>query len=502
MSRIIILFLILGLFYGPRFIQAGEGEFTKKPNVSGQFYSNDPKTLAKDIETFLDAARVEGSFGPIAMILVPHAGYVYSGAVAAYGYQAVQPFPYKTIVLIGPSHFSNIDGVAVWKEGAFETPLGTVAVDSDLAQKIIARNERFKFAPQAFAREHSLEVQIPFLQKTFKDFKIVPILMASHQFEDCQNLALALDSVIGQRNDILIVISTDLSHYHDAKTAEAMDKDSLEDVLKLRAKDLWRGNLARTKEMCGFMPATTAIIYAKLKNWTNVKLLKYAHSGHATGDFSTVVGYGAMAFYADIPRENQEGGSPMKWNSESLNQEQKKKLLWLARRSLESYVSDGKIMDVPKDDPRLLKEEGAFVTLHKNGELRGCIGRIVSDGPLSLTVRDMAIAAATEDPRFPPVKKEELPEVDLEISVLSKPRRTTNVEEITPGIHGVVIRRGMNGGVFLPQVATEFNWSREEFLTNLCAHKAGLSADCWKDPKTTSEIFTADVFSEKEFFGK
>lgn len=471
-------------------------ELIKTPNVSGKFYSANPDALSKDIDAFLDSAQVEASRQRIAVLMVPHAGYFYSGAVAAYGYKTASPGQYKTIVLMGPSHFYSINGVSIWKEGAFQTPLGPIEVDSDFADKLLSANERFRFEPKAFAQEHSLEVQLPFLQKTFKDFKIVPILMSAQRFEDCQALAAVLNQVIGQREDVLIVVSTDLSHYHDSQTAEKMDRDTLGTITQFRARDLWDHNLMRKKEMCGFPAVVTGLLYTQLKDIKNVKVLKYAHSGHATGDLSAVVGYAAVSFPA--PGESK-GGRTMPEEVSALNAQQKEELLKLSRTSIEAYIREGKTVDFPQHDPRLLIKEGAFVTLHKDGGLRGCIGHIVTDAPLAQTVRDMAIAAATQDYRFPKVTKEELAHLDIEISVLTKPRRITMIEEIQPGIHGVIVQRGGQQGVFLPQVATEYGWSREELLRNLCAHKAGLPADAWKAPNTAIEIFTADVFSEKEF---
>jgi len=469
-------------------------DLIKTLNVSGKFYSANPGALSKDIDTFLNSAQVEPSAQKIPILIVPHAGYFYSGEVAAYGYKAASLGGYKTIVVIGPSHFYNIDGVSIWREGAFETPLGRVEVDRDFTAKLLDANERFRFEPKAFDKEHSVEVQLPFLQKTFKDFKIVPILMSAQRFEDCQALAVALHKASGGRDDVLIVVSTDMSHYYDSQTAERMDQGTLESIVSLGARDIWDSNLKRTKEMCGFPGVATGLLYAQLKDLRNVKVLKYAHSGHVTGDLSGVVGYAAISF-----QEGDKEDRPMSEEVSTLNPQQKKELLRLARETILAYIGEGKTIDFPKNDPRFLIKEGAFVTLHEKGELRGCIGHIVADVPLSQTVRDMAIASATQDYRFPKVTKEEIAGIDIEISVLTKPRRITDVQEIVPGVHGVIISQGHRHGVFLPQVATEYGWSREELLTNLCAHKAGLPPDAWKDPKTTVEIFTANVFSEKEF---
>jgi len=474
-------------------------ELIKTPNVSGKFYSANPDTLSKDIDAFLKSASVEPSQQKISMLIVPHAGYVYSGGVAAHGYKAASLGEYKTIVVIGPSHFYNMDGVSIWKEGFFETPLGRLEVDRDFAEKLLSANERFYFEPKAFDREHSVEVQLPFLQKTFKDFKIVPILTSARRSEDAQALAAALNEAVGTRDDVLVVISTDMSHYFDSQTAKTMDADTLASISRFEYRELWNSNLNREKEMCGFPGVVTGLLYAQLKGFKNIKVLKYAHSGDVTGDLSSVVGYSAISF--STPEENK-GGETMSAGASALSSQQKKELLTLARETITTYINENKTKDFPKDDPRFLIKEGAFVTLHKKGELRGCIGHITADVPLAQMVRDMAIASATADPRFPKVSSKEIGELEIEISVLTVPRRTTDVNEIQPGVHGVIVRRGANQGVFLPQVATEYGWTREKLLSTLCAHKAGLPPDAWKDSKTIIEIFTADVFSEKEFSSK
>ena len=177
---------------------------------------------------------------------------------------------------------------------------------------------------------------------------------------------------------------------------------------------------------------------------------------------------------------------------------QKRRLVDIVKQTIEQFVSTGKIYEVTETDPRLLEEEGVFVTIHKLGQLRGCIGNILGQGPLYKLVRDMAISSASQDPRFSPVRKEELKDLEIEISVLSKPWEIKNIDEIQLGDHGVIVRQGLfNQGIFLPQVATETGWSKEEFLSELCSQKAGLPADCWKNPKTRIQIFTAQVFSQQ-----
>lgn len=182
----------------------------------------------------------------------------------------------------------------------------------------------------------------------------------------------------------------------------------------------------------------------------------------------------------------------------TLNPEQKKRLLGIARKAIEEYLASGKRLNFNEDDQQLKSVSGAFVTLHKQGQLRGCIGNIIGQNSLFETVRDMAIASATGDLRFPAVTRDELKAVEIEISVLTPLKRITGIDEFQLGIHGVLVKSGFSQGVFLPQVALETGWSKEEFLAQLCAHKAGLSGSAWKDPKTELYIFSAIIFSENK----
>ena len=472
----------------------------KEPNVSGSFYASDPKKLSQQIEAFVNEASVPLADQHIEMIISPHAGYIYSGPVAGYSYKAVRQNKYKTVVIIAPSHFFPFDGVSIWTKGGFKTPLGTVEVDQGFAEQLIPMNEHFYFDPKVYEREHSLEVQIPFLQKSYGQFKIVPIIMGQPNYSVCAALAMALKQLIGERTDVLIVVSTDMSHYHDDAFAREMDSRTIEAVGNLDSKAIWTNCHLGKMEMCGFVPVTTALIYAQEKN-LQAHVLRYANSGDVTGDKSRVVGYLSVAFSSagSDRRSRENAGAGIQEDTPALTTVQKKRLIQIARETIDEYVKTGRVLDVQETDSRLMQEEGSFVTIHKKGQLRGCIGRIIGQGPLYKTVRDMAIAAASQDPRFNPVSKDELKEIDVEVSVLSKPRRITDVNEIKMGTHGVIVSRGIfNQGVFLPQVATETGWTRDQFLSNLCAQKADLPPDAWKDPQTKIEIFSANVFSEKD----
>jgi len=245
--------------------------------------------------------------------------------------------------------------------------------------------------------------------------------------------------------------------------------------------------------MCGFVPVTTALMYAKIRGINHVEVLMHANSGDTSGDKSRVVGYSSVIFYNSL----LSAGDPPGEGIDALSLAEKKELLSIARNSIESFVKTGKAPDAKSADARLNQIEGAFVTITKHGALRGCIGNIIGQEPLVQTVRDMAVAASSRDPRFPPLTVAELKNIDIEISVLSQPRRVKDASEIQLGKHGVIVSQNGHQGVFLPQVAQETGWSKEEFLSELCSQKAGLPPDAWKDPSTALYVFTADVFGEK-----
>jgi AmmeMemoRadiSam system protein B/AmmeMemoRadiSam system protein A len=465
----------------------------KKPVVSGAFYPDSPKILAERVKQFLDWAEIEKKDEPILALISPHAGYDYSGRVAAYGYKAIKGEPIRTVVIIGPSHYEYFEGISVYPQGAWQTPLGNVSVDTELAEALIQYHPQISFYEPAFLKEHSLEVQLPFLQIVLDEFKIVPIVLGKLSYENCQLLSSALLEYTKEREDVLIVASTDMSHYHSYDEANKIDNLTIKELKQFNPQQLYYKLVTEDCELCGGAAVITALLYAQARGANEIEILKYANSGDISGDKTRVVGYLSAAIYRPAGREKMDDKS-----QDMLNEQQKKRLLEIARQTINEYVASGKKKDFQEKDPILLKTMGAFVTIHNQGRLRGCIGNIIGQQELYLTVRDMAIEAATADPRFPAVSEGELKDIDIEISVLSEPKKVEDAKEIKMGAHGVIVKRGFASGVFLPQVATETGWSREEFLSNLCSHKAGLAPDAWKDKGTELYSFTAQVFGERE----
>ncbi|HQJ15359.1 MAG TPA: AmmeMemoRadiSam system protein B [Candidatus Omnitrophota bacterium] len=461
----------------------------KQPDVAGAFYPAEPGELARLIDGYLkdavysDSGRIEGEiFG----LISPHAGYEYSGPIAARAYSRLQGRDYKTVVIIGPNHSMRFNGVSVYPRGAFKTPLGNIEIDRVFAGQVLALEPCAAFEPRVFEKEHSIEVQLPFLQKVLKDFRIVPIMMGDCDLSVCRRLAAALKTAIGSRTDVLVVASTDMYHGYDYDECSRTDSATLAYIKHMDEEGLYRGLRDGFAQLCGGLPVVTLLALAKSLGHDKAIVMAQSNSAIVTGTMRKGVW---TVGYSSIIIDRQQGEGHM-----LLNQQQRAKMLDLARRSIETYLKTGKKLQVTENDPVLNKEMGAFVTLHEKGNLRGCIGNMVGRQPLYLTIRDMAVEAATGDPRFPPVRAGELKDIDIEISVLSPLERVSSADKIEMGVHGVLVRRGFNSGVFLPQVATETGWSKEEFLSQLCSQKAGLPADAWKDKNTELYIFTAEVF--------
>ena len=515
-TSLLPVFLILILILSLAFTFSSSGKKNERKNtpvrkaaVAGGFYPGDKATLEKYVDTLLLQAGPPAIKEPIRAIMVPHAGYVFSGLVAAYAYKELEGRDIRTVVLLSDSHRHFLDGIAVYEKGSFETPLGRVPVDEEKIRKLLASSPKILARPEIHEGDHVLEVQIPFLQRVLKNFKIVPLLFGSDDPALSGVLAEALKSIVDDKT--LIVASTDMSHYPPYDAATSADHETLQaimtghiETLNTTIKELAiKGVPNAATFLCGVSGVRTVLLLTQALGPTTPVYLKYAKSGDVSGEKSRVVGYGAVAFVANqnegpatTPQTDNKNRNTTE--EQGMTEEEKEELLKIARSTVESYVQTGKIPVVSPAFPAFKQPRGAFVTLKENGQLRGCIGRFDPSGPLYLIVQQMAISAASQDPRFKPVGVDELGKLEYEISVLSPLRKIPNAEEIVPGKHGVTISKGVHHGVFLPQVATETGWGKEEFLDELCSQKAGLPKGCWKDPAVNLQVFTADVFEEKK----
>jgi MEMO1 family protein len=467
--------------------------------TAGQFYPAEPRVLRKEVEGYLSSAKSKKTSTlagrDIVGLIAPHAGYIYSGPVAGEAYRAVQGKDYRTVVVAALSHRRAASKISLLNRPAYDTPLGSLPVDkSTIAKLLSAHPDLFSTDEAVFKGEHSLEVQLPFIQVALPNAKIVPIIAAVYDNEALvPKAAQALFEVFGNRKDVLFVASTDLTHFFPYKEAAMYDTRLLA-LLEDWRIDEWRSVAPTQKGMCGHLPVSLLVdLFSKYdKETRRVTVLDYRNSGDTSGDKENgVVGYGAAAFTlkAGIRTEEERdfGG---------LSVEDRRYLMKLAKDTVRAAAND-EVSKPSAPTSDFLKEKGAaFVTLKKNGNLRGCIGHVIARVPLFQCVSDTARAAAIHDTRFSPVRPEELPDLSYEISVLTAPAPTTP-EKVKVGRDGLIMTRGGRSGLLLPQVPVEWGWTEEEFLSHTCI-KAGLSSNCWRDPETVIESFRAVVFGEED----
>ncbi len=447
---------------------------------AGKFYDARPEVLSRHLEYLFQKAKKTPTFsGKILALIAPHAGYTYSGGVAASAYGLVKGKEYESVIIIAPSHHHRFRGCSIYLKGGYRTPLGLVPVDEDLSARI-SKASGFKYIAQAHREEHSVEVQIPFIQKVLPQVKIVPIVMGIATRKTISTLAEALAKVIHEEKT-LVIASTDLSHYFPKKRANKADADTISLIQSLKINTLSRKLERGENIMCGGGPVCSVLLYSQKKGEAKVKILHYADSSEAGGPEDGVVGYLGAAVYKEV--------TPPLF---TLASEEKKELLQIAHMAIEENILNKKILNYQTQNAKLLEKRGAFVTLKKRGRLRGCVGFIKPVLPLYQTVSQTAIFAASRDQRFPPVSAEELEDIEIEISVLTPLKKIKSPDLIQVGKHGLFISKGNHSGLLLPQVPVEYNWSRDTFLLQVCL-KAGLPKDAWKQGADLY-IFEAIVF--------
>ena len=482
-----------GLFLWIGASRGGQAPKIRPMAVAGSFYPADPKELASMIDGFLAKATTPAIDNVVALVS-PHAGYMYSGPVAAYSYALLKGKKFDRVVVIAPSHYEAFGFASVYDGAAYTTPFGQVPVDQAFAEKLAKLSPLIKLSsaghtPSAERPEHSIEVQLPFLQRVLGQFQVVPVIVGDQSYEVCRALGVALAKLVAGTNT-LILASSDLSHYHTYDEASTEDYKTLNAIGEYDYFDLARNFDSRVWEACGGGPIIAAMIAAERLGANQAKVLHYANTGDVTGDRSRVVGYGAVAF-VKAAAGGKTSEAPF-----SLTAREKETLLKIARASVETSVREHRTYECSTGGQQALAQErGAFVTLTKNGQLRGCIGYVAPFKPLYLTVRDVASMAALRDSRFRPVTAGELADLHYEISVLSPLRRVMDVQEIRVGQHGLLIHTSDHEGLLLPQVATEERWDRSTFLQEVC-YKAGLPAHAWQDAGADLFRFTALVFGE------
>jgi len=472
--------------------------------VAGQFYPADPARLRAAIDGYLRDAIPPRSVDPVA-IVVPHAGVVFSGQIAADGYRQLVGRRFDTVVILGANHTGRLDQrMAVFDGPSVSTPLGTTGVDRELAAAIVNAGVGAVFDSSAHEGEHSVAVQIPFVQSVLPHAKIVAIVVGSSDPVACVRFGRALAKLLTGRRAVLVA-SSDLSHYPaqrdavpvDARTLEAvasLDPDTLGMTL-VRSDEARPANLATSA--CGEGAIRVVMEAARSLGASRGTVVSYANSGDTiSGEPGRVVGYGAVVFSRGERGSDVEALTHAATDTTSaLDAADERVLLRLARETIVRYLASGTVPFPRGGSSKLLREAGVFVTLKKHGEMRGCVGRAQAQGTLVRLVSAMAFESAFRDGRFGPVRAAELGEIDIEVSVLTPPRQVEGPADIVVGRDGVILRVGDRSAVFLPQVAAEQGWNREQMLDNL-AQKAGLSARAWRDKTAQLLTFRADVFSE------
>ena len=467
----------------------------RQPAVAGQFYPGDPDKLQQELISLFVAA-VPKQCHNVRAIIAPHAGYIYSGRVAASAFNQIDvALNYKRVFLIASSHHNAFDKASVYCDGNFVMPYGKEIVDTDFCKMLVETfPDTFTSNPVPHQKEHSLEVQLPFLHYALKTgYSIVPIVTGTSDPSVCKRIASVLKPYLNADN--LFIVSSDFSHYaaySDAREVDFLTKEAIlandpEILLTTLSENAKKHIPQLVTSLCGWASVLTLLYMTTLNNSLEFRAVEYRNSGDVTcfGDHDRVVGYWGIALYE---KQNET-------DEFQLTETDKKALLYIARKTLEEHCLEGEKYNLHTSDlsASLHTKCGAFVSLHKKGKLRGCIGRLTGNLPLYRMVREMTIAASSHDSRFTPVQQEELPDIDIEISVLSPLKKIDNIDEIELGKHGILVEEGYHSGVFLPQVATETGWSKDEFLGHCARDKAGLSWDGWK--RATIYIFTATVFS-------
>ncbi|MEK9149021.1 MAG: AmmeMemoRadiSam system protein A, partial [Candidatus Desantisbacteria bacterium] len=389
-----------------------------------------------------------------------------------------------TAIILGVSHHYPLARPSIYLSDGYEIPLGTLSIDKERAEKI-ADACGLSEAAEADAPEHSIEVQLPYLKVLFPNIKIVPILVGNIDLDEFDRLASAIKSVMNDKT--ILIVSTDLSHYPEYEEANKVDRETISLIENLdemgllqREMDLYSSKiLGLSTYLCGLSPTIVGLKVARLLK-VKPKTLIYYNSGDTPyGKKDSVVGYTGIAF-----------------TKEGLTKEEKEELLKIAKDTMELFVKEGKIPEISLKNPRLAEPSGVFVTLEKQGNLRGCIGYIWPIKPLYQAVIENAINAAVKDYRFPPVTADELKDIEIELSVLTPPEKVGTWTDILLGRDGVVLNVAGRQSVFLPQVAPEQGWTLPETLRHLSL-KAGLDENAYRRKDAIFEVFQAEVFSKE-----
>ena len=511
--------LIIALITPVLFAQTEQGATAPEvwePQVSGRFYPGNETALRDQIAAFFKNVPGQAPEGAPIAIISPHAGYQYSGQVAAYGYNAIKDRKFDRVIILALKHqlgLKRIRGISVSNAKNFKTPLGLIPVDRDACDLLLKTSNLFGAYESAFKEEHSLETQLPFLQMSLKDFKIIPLSVCFLTKDDFEPIVNAIKPLIS--DSTLIVASSDFTHYGEnygffpfkndiEKNIHKYDYGLFEKILSKDFEGLKAYRQYTQINACGILPI--ALLLKLLPGDAQGEILNYDTSGHQLNNFSSSVSYASILFTRPVAEKSGDLAPPKDATGKQqsfLTDQEKSLLLSLARSTLKTHTANGGARPVVSPGlsltPRLMEKYGVFVTLKKAGELRGCIGHIAPREPLFRGVIENTVTSTSYDCRLNAVDAAEVSDITIEISVLSPPKMIKGPDEFVVGREGIIIRKGHANAVFLPQVAIEQGWDMAETLCHLC-QKAGLSENAWKDDGMEFYVFTADVFCEGEKF--
>jgi len=470
--------------------------------LAGSWYPADPEVLKKMLKEFFNSAQVSPRSDVIALIL-PHAGYSYSGRTACAAIKTIARH-YERIIVIGPSHSVRMEDIfSVPRMTHYETPLGQIPLDVEFIDRLLEYPE-FQNVPNAHQREHSVQIELPLLQFVDSGFKLVPIVAGSCSLETVERAAAILKSMVDE--DTLVVASSDFVHYGASygyvpftenipEQIKKLDTGALKLIEALDAAGFLEYREKTGATICGYIPI--AVLLSMLDESAKAELIDYTTSGQLEGDYSRSVSYLSIVF-SGAWRKGSSMEPPAR--DAELTDSDREKLIDLARKTIGYALDQQKVPEVAElgiEISNTLKEpRAAFVTLKKAGRLRGCIGDIFPCRPLYKSVLLNAINAAFADRRFAPLQKDEFNDTTIEISALTRPKSVPSSDRIRIGTDGIVLDKAGRSAVFLPQVAGEQGWDLSETLTQLSI-KAGLAADDWKEGAGFL-VFQADVFGEGE----
>ncbi|MDZ4197949.1 MAG: AmmeMemoRadiSam system protein B [Kiritimatiellia bacterium] len=472
-----------------------------RSDLAGFWYTDRPDQLRREIAVLLDRVPAADLPEPLAALILPHAGYAYSGEVAATGIRLLHNRRFRRVLVLGPSHRVALpDAAAVPDATHFKTLFGEIPLDVK-ALDLLRQAPGFGSSSRTDCGEHSVEILFPLLQFALNDFQLVPVVVGQLSDAAVSRLANALRPLLDR--ETLLVVSTDFTHYGPRfdytpfekeipRRIEALDQGAFD---RIRQKDLdgFRAHVRETgATICG--RDSISLLLALIGEGQQVHQLAYDMSGNQTGDYENTVSYLSAAVTGPWTKSASQ---PPRDPASGLGEADQRALLRQVRERIEARLdpSSPPASALP-DSPALRRSAGVFVTLHRNGELRGCIGEIEPRRPLVEAVADHAIHAAFGDPRFPPLAPEEWPDVEIEISVLTPPREIDSWEQIEIGRHGIFLHKRGRSAVFLPQVATEQGWDLPTTLAYL-SRKAGLSSDAWREGARL-DVFEAQIIREKE----